>query len=551
LSSPPRRVSGEASIGQPKLTTIQPLGETTENDLLRLAAIAEKLSEHSLGWAAVQAALAREVTVPDQEEFTVLPGLGVRACIDDGEVVIMDSTIKDNQGEQRFHIVLGEFAYSGKQDLIDFAAAHWDERYGFPEDEVHDYMKKYLEDGSAILLLDALDETVIGESEAIANESYRRVLNAIDQVATRYHKVPIVVTARKAGYQRRTRLKGFTELEVLDFRPEEIKQFITNWFGCSPTPRRTATADDLNTRLEHNPRMQSLAANPLLLSLIVMVYEMNQDLPENRAKLYERCTTTLLEQWDASRDIRRRRAFRTEHKHQLLTEIVWHFHCKGQRYSSEDDLLALIADFLPTVGLSRGQNRQFLSEIEDENGLLKEQAHEWHGFLHLTLQEYFVAQYISENQKLDELLTYSGDPWWEEVLSLYAGYTSDASPLLEKLLAQEQRQLLWKDVFHTHLLWAGRCLAAKPRIKQTMLREEVITGLFTLLRKTPYSLTREQAAGVLGEMSGNEVKARLLALLKDKQKDPYVRGEIAWALGALGEQKAIPYMLSSIKILLS
>jgi len=80
--------TGTLTFGQPRLTTIQPLGPMTEIELLRLAAIAEKLSEHPLGRAVVQAALAREVTVPDPEEFTGLPGLGVRARIDDGEVII-------------------------------------------------------------------------------------------------------------------------------------------------------------------------------------------------------------------------------------------------------------------------------------------------------------------------------------------------------------------------------------------------------------------------------------------------------------------------------
>lgn len=80
--------TGTLTFGQPKLTTIQPLAEITENDLLRLAAIAEKLSEHPLGRAVVQAALARELTVPDPEEFTVLPGLGVRARMEGAEVVV-------------------------------------------------------------------------------------------------------------------------------------------------------------------------------------------------------------------------------------------------------------------------------------------------------------------------------------------------------------------------------------------------------------------------------------------------------------------------------
>src|SRR6266700_3305271 len=78
--------TGTVTFGQPKPTTIQPLADMTEIELLRLAAIAEKLSEHPLGRAVVQAALTRELTVTDPEEFTVLPGLGVRARREDGEV---------------------------------------------------------------------------------------------------------------------------------------------------------------------------------------------------------------------------------------------------------------------------------------------------------------------------------------------------------------------------------------------------------------------------------------------------------------------------------
>ncbi len=90
--------TGTVTFGQPKLTTIQPLADMTEIELLRLAAIAEKLSEHPLGRAVVQAALTRELTVTDPEEFTVLPGLGVRARLEDGEVVIGRPRLLSEQG---------------------------------------------------------------------------------------------------------------------------------------------------------------------------------------------------------------------------------------------------------------------------------------------------------------------------------------------------------------------------------------------------------------------------------------------------------------------
>jgi hypothetical protein len=106
-----------------------------------------------------------------------------------------------------------------------------------------------------------------------AEDSYRRASESILQVATSYHQAPIVVTARKASYQQRAGLAGFTLLEVLDFREEDIQQFIRSWFDCRPIPSRYATAADLQARLARNQRIQALAANPLLLSLIVLVYE--------------------------------------------------------------------------------------------------------------------------------------------------------------------------------------------------------------------------------------------------------------------------------------
>ena len=90
--------TGTLTFGQPKLTTLDPLGQLTETELLRLAAIAEKLSEHPLGRAVVQEARVREIVVPDPEEFTVLPGLGVRVCIEGAEVIIGRPRLLSEQG---------------------------------------------------------------------------------------------------------------------------------------------------------------------------------------------------------------------------------------------------------------------------------------------------------------------------------------------------------------------------------------------------------------------------------------------------------------------
>jgi Cd2+/Zn2+-exporting ATPase len=90
--------TGTLTFGQPKLTTLDTLGQLAETELLRLAAIAEKLSEHPLGRAVVQAVIAREIVIPDPEEFTVLPGLGVRARIEGAEVIMGRPRLLSEQG---------------------------------------------------------------------------------------------------------------------------------------------------------------------------------------------------------------------------------------------------------------------------------------------------------------------------------------------------------------------------------------------------------------------------------------------------------------------
>ncbi len=317
----------------------------------------------------------------------------------------------------------------------------------------------------------------------------------------------------------------------MDFRFEDIKQFIVNWYSTPRDIHASVKSFDLIQRLEQNPRIQTLAANPLLLTLITLVYEAQLDLPDKRAVLYKECIDTLLTKWDAKRNVRRRREFKPEHKHQLLKAIAWHFHIKGQRFFPERELLEVIAIFLPAIGLPQDQNSPILQEIESEQGLLKEMAQDWHGFLHLTLQEYFVAEYIIDHDQLKILLSCRANPWWEEVLQLYAGSASDVSPLLQKLLALDKKDNVREDIFHTNILLAGQCLAARPTILQFDLRAIVISRLFDILMETTYSLMQQSAADTLSKIGGREILVNLLQIISNRKLNKKLRRNVVFALG--------------------
>ncbi|GAA4310318.1 heavy metal translocating P-type ATPase [Streptomyces venetus] len=75
--------TGTLTEGSPRVTDVRPLAESglDADGLLRLAAAAERPSEHPLARAVVDAARERGPVLPDAQDFTSAPGVGVTAVV--------------------------------------------------------------------------------------------------------------------------------------------------------------------------------------------------------------------------------------------------------------------------------------------------------------------------------------------------------------------------------------------------------------------------------------------------------------------------------------
>src|SRR5436305_11762221 len=71
--------TGTLTKGTPSVTDVIPFGRYTADELLRIAASAEKGSEHPLGQAIVRKAAERMAPLDEVEEFEAVPGRGIRA----------------------------------------------------------------------------------------------------------------------------------------------------------------------------------------------------------------------------------------------------------------------------------------------------------------------------------------------------------------------------------------------------------------------------------------------------------------------------------------
>jgi Cd2+/Zn2+-exporting ATPase/Cu+-exporting ATPase len=80
--------TGTLTLGRPQITNIFPLNDTSEDELLALAASVERYSEHPLAEAVRDAAQVRHLPLARPEAFEAIPGLGVRARINGATVAV-------------------------------------------------------------------------------------------------------------------------------------------------------------------------------------------------------------------------------------------------------------------------------------------------------------------------------------------------------------------------------------------------------------------------------------------------------------------------------
>jgi Cu+-exporting ATPase len=90
--------TGTLTRGEPRLTDVVSANGLEEDELLRLAASAERASEHPLGEAIVAGARERGIGLADPEDFDAPTGRGVRATVEGRSVLVGSRRLMEESG---------------------------------------------------------------------------------------------------------------------------------------------------------------------------------------------------------------------------------------------------------------------------------------------------------------------------------------------------------------------------------------------------------------------------------------------------------------------
>lgn len=317
-------------------------------------------------------------------------------------------------------------------------------------------IKAAFADPGGLLLLDGLDELPRPEVTRV------QIQQLIADLRRRYPKTQIIVTTRTYAYQKPDwKLSNFSETELSPFNALQMSYFISRWYQYQSALKQSevevqdpaAQAGDLKQAIfTRHPKLQDLAQNPLLLTVIAILHAVDHgQLPEQRAELYRRVVNLLLNRWDKKSAVGPNESQEgpssliawlklgdNDRKKVLdaLCKVAFEVHrdqesgANGTADISFARLSAALEDISAT-GLEENAFRGLLADyLSQRAGILIERSAGVFSFPHRTFQEYLAAQYLA-NQKsfpknINDLIRGDPDRWREAALlagvSAYLGH---------------------------------------------------------------------------------------------------------------------------------
>jgi predicted NACHT family NTPase len=317
-------------------------------------------------------------------------------------------------------------------------------------------IREILTEGRTLILLDGLDEVRDADSSW--------VLRQIRDFSQQFHQNQFVITCRIAA--REYTFERFTEVEIADFDDKQIADFSGKWFRSKNDPIK---AERFLQRLKKDAPIWELATNPLLLTLLCLVFEDSGSFPINRAELYQTGVDVLLKKWDVKRNIEREQVYKRlslKRKEDLLSQIARTTFEAGNYFFKQREVERYITQYIQNLPDASTDpealeldSAAVLKSIEAQHGLFVERARGIYSFSHLTFHEYFTARkivtscnpYAADDPTLQELVSHITEKRWREVFLLTVGMISSADNLL--LLSKRQiDELLVMDKKLQHFL---------------------------------------------------------------------------------------------------
>jgi tetratricopeptide (TPR) repeat protein len=400
----------------------------------------------------------------------------------------------------------------GERNLFDYLRDRFEEEWGRALVEV---FLRHWGEGNCLVLIDGLDEVA---------DTGRRIgcARVVGEFVSKRSDNPVLVTSRPVGYSLCRISEPVEHVVLRPFERADIEAFVTRWhvaYDQAVHPERPdrvqaeSDARDLMDDIKSNPRIESLATNPLMLTIIALIKHQNVALPERRVELYEIALNTLIRSWNKARSLANRpigEDLSLADAKKVWADVARWMHAeKSTGTCPAAQLQQRVVDVLTADGMSplaaERTAESYITAAAERSGLLEARGANVFAFMHQTFQEYLAAQHLAKPHRkvIERVLEVAPDPRWREVIRLTAGYIgviqADDEIVTELVaaIAEDERDPL-EPYLCGALRLAASCIADDVRARPPLV-DRVIATLCNRLN-APYSGRWEALAQALASM---------------------------------------------------
>lgn len=393
-----------------------------------------------------------------------------------------------------------------------------------------------LQDGTALLLIDGLDE--ISE-----DKSRIAFVNQLRTFIATYPTLNIIVTSREAGFRAVAgSLASYCEnYTVSNLLPEEIESLCIKWHKAiiDDSENTIKEAKKLSELILKDSRIRVLAENPLLLTTLLFVKRWAGYLPTKRSILYQEMIKLLLVTWN----VEGHEILDIEEAEPQLAYVAYWMTKNGKQTITADELnncLIAARRQLPEIlGYTNINPSEFIKRVESRSSLLIMAGHLSTGsnnliavyeFLHLSFQEYltakaivkkFIPQTDIEARVVDIIKPNINNESWKEVIPLAAVLLErDTKELIDYLIAEAKTlatkdKRLRLDELASSLL--GSCLA-----NEIQINPDTLDNAIEWYAKNIYSVRdRKNTEIILKNKFGTAFRKKINDCFFEKYDDKY------------------------------
>jgi hypothetical protein len=300
-------------------------------------------------------------------------------------------------------------------------------KYNVSSHAVDEYLNGKFKAGKVYLFIDGLDKFLPDEKDQNEwSKLYDSLVNTINQnyPVNENHpdqpRIPILIAVRSLGEG--TNLQG--ERRIIErLLVDDTRTLVQSISSARWNEETNAQArEELQQLLDRNVRLQVMASNLLgLASLVSMYRDIKKGdllLPRDRARLYQRFVHAILRGHQQAAN-----PPTTDDRENGLQTLAWHMHKDITQFYTNERIETIAEDYYQDT-----QKIKDLITYIKWCGLLIQETRQGrlgntqYRFLNLPLQEYFVACYLLHHQEEAQGIIGEkyNDPWWEEVILLYA-----------------------------------------------------------------------------------------------------------------------------------